>query len=276
MEFRQLACFQEVARQRHFTQAAKLLGISQPAASDQIKRLEEEIGARLLDRSGKRVALTQAGEIMLLHIHRVFDELERARAEVGEAESLGRGHVALGTTQTITSIMLPEILGRFRSRFQETTLSVSALGNSELFRQISSGELDLAIVSLIRNDREIETEELFVEEIVLLIRQDHWLASRDTVSPGDLRDVPMVLTHRGFALRQYLEDACQQFGFTPTAAVEIGQTEMTVGMVLAGFGPAVLPRVAVDADRHPGIEVRRFVNPRLCRRVGIIYRKGRY
>src|SRR5438445_13894029 len=190
MELQQLRYFVAVAETRKFTTAARDLHVAQPSVSKQIRKLETELGAVLLERGRAGVALTDAGAILLPWARRVLADLDGARSEVAGLATLERGRLSVGATPSLSTVLLPRVPAAFHSEHPGVTLTVVEAGSRDLVDHLASGDLDLALVILpVPREALFETTPLLKEELVLAVAKRHPLAKRRTARVSDLRGV---------------------------------------------------------------------------------------
>lgn len=275
MELQQLRYFVAVADTGKFTAAARDLHVAQPSISKQVRKLEDELGAALLERRRTGVALTDAGAILLPWAKRMLADLDGARSEVAGLATLERGRLSVGATPSLSTVLLPRVLAAFHAEHPGITLSVVEAGSRDLVDRLAAGELDLALVILpVRREELFETTPLIREELVLAVAKGHPLARRKTVRVGDLRGVPLVMFRDGYDLRSATITACERAGFHPTFAVEGAEMDGVLRMAAAGVGVAVVPRMVVERG-GPLVAVR-LVQPTLSRSVGVAFRRDRH
>ena len=275
MELQQLRYFVAVADTGKFTAAARDLHVAQPSISKQVRKLEDELGAALLERRRTGVALTDAGAILLPWAKRMLADLDGARSEVAGLATLERGRLSVGATPSLSTVLLPRVLAAFHAEHPGITLSVVEAGSRDLVDRLAAGELDLALVILpVRREELFETTPLIREELVLAVAKSHPLARRKTVRVGDLRGVPLVMFRDGYDLRSATITACERAGFHPTFAVEGAEMDGVLRMAAAGVGVAVVPRMVVERG-GPLVGVR-LVQPTLSRSVGVAFRRDRH
>jgi DNA-binding transcriptional LysR family regulator len=275
MELQQLRYFVAVADTGKFTTAARDLHVAQPSISKQVRKLEDELGAVLLERRRTGVMLTDAGAILLPWAKRVLADLDGARSEVAGLATLERGRLSVGATPSVSTVLLPRVLAAFHSEHPGITLSVIEAGSRDLVDRLAAGELDLALVILpVPHEELFETTPLIREELVLAVAKKHPLARRKTVRVGDLRGVPLVMFRDGYDLRSATITACEQAGFHPTFAVEGAEMDGVLRMAAAGVGVAVVPMMVVERG-GPLVAVR-LSQPTLSRSVGVAFRRDRH
>jgi len=275
MELQQLRYFIAVADSGKFTAAARDLHVAQPSISKQLRKLEDELGAALLERRRTGVVLTDAGAILLPWAKRMLADLDGARSEVAGLATLEGGRLSVGATPSLSTVLLPRVLAAFHAEHPGITLSVVEAGSRDLVDRLAAGDLDLALVILpVPREELFETAPLIREELVLAVAKDHPLARRKTVKVADLRGVPLVMFREGYDLRSATITACEQAGFHPTFAVEGAEMDGVLRMAAAGVGVAVVPRMVVERG-GPLVAVR-LAQPTLSRSVGVAFRRDRH
>lgn len=244
MELRQIRYFAAVARRRHFTAAAEAIGVAQPALSQQIRLLERELGVLLLDRTGRRVRLTPAGEAFLARAERVLAEVSSAQAEMAEFAGALRGRVVVGTLPSLAEHQLPRLVAAFHTRYPGLELVLREERTANLLALLGNGEVELALLHQPTATAEaaLTLEPLFTEELVAVVAPGHPLAAHDTLPVAALRDEPFILTKSGSVIRDTILAACAVAGFAPRVAFESGGAATVRALAAAGLGVAILPR----------------------------------
>src|SRR5688500_12072694 len=273
MQVQQLAYFAAVARTRHFTHAADLVGVSQPTLSKQIRVLENSLGSPLFVRTRGQIELTSAGEALLPHAQRILRDLESAQRSVDEVTGLRRGRVRLGATPTLCDWLVPDLLTRFHELHPDIELEVQEAGSRVLTGELGQGRLDLALLIVpLRSDGAetgaIDTTSLMRERLVLASPADADLP--EVIDVAALRDLPLVMFREGYDLREVTLGACRAAGFEPHLAVEGGEMSAALRFVEAGLGHAVVPEMVVGS--RPGLRSTRLEKPSLRREIALAYR----
>lgn len=273
MELRQVRYFVEAARLGHFTRAAGRLRVAQPSLSQQIRGLEEDLGVALFDRSGRKVALTAAGEAFLVRAERMLAEAESAKAEAREFSGLFRGRVVIGALQSLVAVRLPAVLATFNGLHPGIEVALREETTTRMLGMLAERELELAFghTTGLRVPPRIAAEPLFDEDLVLVLSAGHRLAGRREVSLGELRDEPFVCYKEGSGIRAALLEACRSEGFEPRIAFECGTLR---GLAAAGLGVAVVSRLVAE-EAGPPVAVAE-IKPSLVRTVAVFRAEGRY
>jgi DNA-binding transcriptional LysR family regulator len=271
MELRQLRYVEAVAANRHFTRAAASIGVAQPALSHQIKRLEQELGIELFERSRGGVRLTAAGEAFLPRIRRALAELDAGREEVAAFTGLEAGRVRLGAMQALAGLDLPRAIASFHRAHPGVEVTLAEESTERMQQLVSEGLLDLAIVALdVGYPDSLSARAIVSEPVLLALRQDHPLAGSGSVSFGQLRQEPFVFFRAGTGLRTTTERLARIAGFAPLMAFETSNLDRLLDLVAQGLGVSLIP--ASTASRaDPAICAIPF-SPPVNRTVGVVWR----
>lgn len=248
MELRHLEYFVAVAEERSFTRAAARLHVVQSGVSAAIKVLERELGAALLDRTSKRVALTDAGAALLPQAQAVLDAAQSAKDAVGEVRGGLRGSVRVGTLASMALLDMPGLLGHFHRSHPAVTLqlNVSPRGTAGLLDGLLGGTLDLALVSVPgRPPTGLQVRQLLWRRLDLIVPAGHRFAARPTVRIEDLADEPFVDFPIGYGNRAVVDRAFAAAGVDRHVAVEVTDLSSGADFVREGLGVAILPLFAV-------------------------------
>jgi DNA-binding transcriptional LysR family regulator len=272
-QLHQLEYFVAVAEDRHFTRAAERLHVAQPSVSAQIRQLERILCTRLFHRGTGRVSLTDAGELLLPRARQTLADVRDLVEGVSELDGLRRGQVAIGATPSLSTTLLPAVLGRFHRRYPGVSLAVTEQGSPRLVDGLASGELDVALAILPLHHPLLVSVPLAVEELVVVTSTDHRLASRRRIDIADLRQVPLVMFRDGYDLKAVTLRVCRHAGFEPVIALEGGEMEGVLALVGAGLGAAIVPSIVAFA--HPDLHRLRIRSPSLRREIGLVRRGDR-
>ena len=252
MELRQLNTFRAVARSLNFTRAAEALDYAQSSVTAQVQALEEDLGVVLFERLGRRVALTEAGERLLLYAERLLRLADEARATVPGGDE-PRGTLAIGASESLCAYRLPPVLGQFRGRFPGVQLIFHPGTCVELRRALNDGLLDLCL--LLEGPCEygnLVVEPLLCEPMLIVAAPDHRVALLPRVSPADLAGEQVIATETGCSYRVMFEQTLAEARVHPTTTIEFGSIEAIKQCVMAGMGVTILPQVAVASEVAQG------------------------
>ncbi|WP_433337445.1 LysR family transcriptional regulator [Spirillospora sp. CA-294931] len=249
MELQQMRYVVAVAETSNFTRAAEQCRVVQSALSHQIARLERELGAKLFERTSRRVRLTPAGEAFLPAARQALDAAERARAEVAAAAGEIRGRLAIGAIPTVGAIDLPTALKEFHLRHRKVHISLRSGASEELVERVRQGTLDVAFLGLPLGQRPkgVRGTELAHGELVAVVAPGHPLAGMDRVDLRRLADEPFVDFPAGSAGRIQSDDAFAAAGVRREVAFEVSAPDFMAHLIRQGLGIGMLPAAFVPA-----------------------------
>jgi LysR family hydrogen peroxide-inducible transcriptional activator len=274
MEVHQLRYFCAVARHGTFTRASEVEHVAQPSLSQQILKLEAELGARLFDRLPRSAKLTVFGKTFLPKAERILRELEQAKSELLEMAGNEKGDVTVGIIPTIAAYLLPKLLKGFAGRHPLITLKIVEDITPVLLQRLHDGTIDMAVVALPVAGGELADEELFEEKFYAVLPEKHRRASRASISLAELNREPFLLLKEGHCFRDSLIAACNQSRMTPSVVFESGQFATIMAMVSAGMGVSAVPAMAVQAQ--PGCKFIPISGKHSTRKVGIVTSRHHY
>lgn len=270
MELHQLRYFVAVSQEGSFTAAAARLYLSQPSLSVQIRKLEQDVGARLFERTGRHTVLTAAGSALLEHAQVALDQVERGRERVAEVSGLREGEVRVGVLPSVGARMLPEVMAEFRRAHPRVGVRIVEHDVSREFEQlVRSGELDLAMTRMPLTLSGLYADVLVREPVLLLVPAEHRLAGRAEAELTELAGEEFVGMRAGYGLRDLADQLLAEAGVRPRVVLETGQLAIVHGMVAAGMGIALLPRLAAgDGPTVP------LADGSAVRELGVVSRAG--
>ena len=276
MELRQLRYFNAVATHGSFTRAALELNLAQSAVSQQVRRLERELGVELLDRTTRRVELTQAGEIALTRSTRVLSEVEALTSELDELSGLLRGTLVVGGVLAAGGIDLPALLLEFRQLHPQVEVQLREGTAADMVERLHRDEIDAAIAMVDPADApdDLSVERVGEERLVLAMSPADELGTRKRVRFADLHGRPFVSFRVGSAVRGVVDQAFAEAGIEPRIAFETNDLSMMRAVVARGLGVAVVPET-VAAWGGPGLEWKPLTPP-LRRAVSLVWRRARH
>jgi LysR family hydrogen peroxide-inducible transcriptional activator len=276
MELRQLEILASVAESGSLTAAAKLCNLSQPAISQQIQALEEEIGEPLLIRRARGVELTAAGRTVLEHTTRLLAERDKLRDAFADRRELRHGRVAFGIIPTIAPYLLPQWLGPFRERHPGISIAISESRTQELIGQLVEGRIEFAILSDVpEHDRQmwsLKVKELFREPLLLAAPAKHPLALRKAPpTPADLNATELIHLKGGHCLSDRTLRLCKIR--EPDPGLQCDQLGTALSMVASGLGVTVVPKLATRNRALDGVVVRPFAGKGMHRVIALMKRR---
>ncbi len=252
MTLHQLRVFSTVARERSYSEAARLLFISQPSVSYQVKQLEQELKAALFEQSGRRIQLTQAGEILYGYARQILALLDDAAGSIQELKGLERGSLRVGASSTAGTYVLPQILGAFKHRHPRLDLALDIANWQAIRERLLQRQIDLAVVGEPSRQPELEVEPFLRNELVVIAPPEHHLVGVVSIPLTVLMDEPFIIREPGSGTRLTLERLTANAGITPRIAMELGSNGAIKQAVSAGMGLAVLSREAIQLEVQAG------------------------
>jgi DNA-binding transcriptional LysR family regulator len=255
MDTRQLAAFCAVVERKSFSEAAERLGVTQPAVSQQIRSLEERLGQQLLDRSGRRVEPTEAGNRLYRSAQRML-ALERQLVDevAGGSEGPMRGQLALGASTGPGGTVVPELLCEFSEVNPHITVDLTISDTQTIVEQVARRELELGVVGATPRNRAVAYEPFFRDEVILVCPADHRFAGK-TIALDDLRDEGLIAMQEGAGVRQVIDDELRGAGTRLAdlgVRLELGLQESVKSAVEAGHGVTFISRTAVGRELGSG------------------------
>ncbi|MDA0808006.1 MAG: LysR family transcriptional regulator [Planctomycetota bacterium] len=274
MELDQLRYFLRVAERGNFTRAAEDLALSQPALSRSIQKLEEELGQPVFERKTRSVSLTEAGVLLQSRAQQVLTILDDTKAEITDDGQSGR--VRVGAIPTIAPYFLPDVLRQFATEFPKATLIVQEDTTEELLKSCTQGEIDLAILALPVPAKYLEFEELFEEELLLVLPVDHPLVSKPKIRLTDVEPFPFVLLGEAHCLSDNIVSFCRQRSFQPVAVERTSQLAMVQELVSLSHGVSMIPAMARKLDQSDRRVYRSIDGRKPTRKIAVVWNPYRF
>ena len=273
MELRQLKYFQLVSQLGSVTRAAEQCHVAQPAISIAIKKLEEEFGIQLFDRSQKRFSLTFEGDIYLQRVDKILTLVEDSVIEMNDYRTLQKGVIRIGIPPMLGAFLLPYIFNKFQQVYSNWTLDAVEGGTLAIQNQLERGDLDVGVIILSAMSVNLETLPITTGELSVCLPQGHPLEIFPSISMGQLRDQPFILLHEDTYSRQLVIDECEKYQYLPRIVFSSSQIETILGLVEQGAGITFLLNTIVR--KHANIISRPLAEP-LCVNIGLAWNKDRY
>jgi len=267
--------FVTVVEQQSFRRAAATLNLSQPALSRRIQKLEADIGAPLLERTTRRVALTAMGREMLPLVRRMLDEFDSSLFAMRQLGQRQAGRVAIACLPTAAFYFLPRVIARFNEQYPNVRFSILDLSANDGLRSVAHGEVEFGINLLGSAEPELSFDPLIEDPFVLACRRDHPLAAREAVDWADIEPYHLVTVSRASGNRTLLEAALMRARVHLRWFYEVTHLSTSLGLVEAGLGISVLPQLATPQGEHPIIVTRPIGSPQVSRTIGVVRRRGR-
>jgi len=275
LDSRQLRAFASLARTGSFTQTARELHITQSGISHSMKALEREIGCRLLDRLGKKVVLTQAGEQLLHHSRKILQEMKTARETLGHLGKWGRGRLRLGASTTACQHIIPPVLREFKESFPEHAITLEPGDTPELVDALLHQRIDLAL-SLGSNEPQLESHPLFTDELHFIVAALHPWAQAGRVERSEIPRQNYILYSKRSITFRLIEDYFRREQMVLNTVLEVGSMEATKELVKLGIGVSILaPWIARKEIEEGSLVALPLGRRKLQRQWGILHWRGK-
>ncbi len=278
LDSRQLRAFSILARTGSFTETAKELHLSQSAISHAMKALEQEIGCRLLDRLGKSVALTQAGEQLLMHSQKILLEMEAARTQLGRLGKWGSSRLRIGTSTTACQHVLPGVLREFKESFPQCAISIEVGDTPEMIEALRAHRVDLAVNLEPRREEQLEFRPLFTDELRFIVSPLHPWAKDGRVPRDEIpRQNYIVYGKKSYSYTfRMIEEYFREEGIVMHSLLDLGNMEAIKELVKLGLGVSILaPWTAQKELRDRSLVALPLGRRKLRRRWGVLHWRGR-
>src|SRR6201996_7224827 len=273
MEFHQLRYVCAIAETGSFSRAAERCKIAQPSLSQQVLKLEEDLGTRLFDRLGRSIRITEAGRAFLPHARSILERMEIARSSVAHKNADVRGSVAVGAIPTIAPYLMPRYTAAFAKKYPDAKLRIVEETTPILVESLRDLSIDFAILALPLRHKDLECHPICSEPLFAVLPKNHPHAKTKSLTLKDLRGESFVMLRDGHCFRDLSIAACTHARITPNIAFESGQFSSLFGMVAAGVGISLVPEMAVDRDA--GCRYVRLRDTRATRTVVAAVLRGR-
>jgi LysR family transcriptional regulator, hydrogen peroxide-inducible genes activator len=273
MEFHQLKYVCAIAETGSFSRAAERCQIAQPSLSQQVLKLEEDLGAKLFDRLGRSIRITEAGRAFLPHARSILEQMEAARSSVADKKTDVRGSVAVGVIPTIAPYLLPGYTAAFARRYVDAKLRIVEETTPMLVEALRDLSVDLAVLALPLRHKDLESFPIRTEPLFAALPKDHPHANAESLALKSLRGEPFVMLRDGHCFRDLSIATCTHARITPNIAFESDQFSSVLGMVSAGVGISIVPEMAID--RNAGCRYVRLSDARATRTIVIAVLRGR-
>ena len=276
LDSRQLRAFRVLARTGSFTQTARELHLTQSGISHSMKALETETGCRLLDRLGKKVVLTQAGEQLLQHAEKILSEMEAARESLKQLGKWGRGRLRLGASTTACQHLIPPVLREFKESFPEHTITLEPGDTPQLVGSLLKQRIDLALTLEAEKEPQLEFHPLFSDELHFIVSARHPWAQAGRVEREEIPRQSYILYSKHSVTFRLIEDYFRREEMVLNSILEVGSMEATKELVKLGLGISVLaPWVAQKEIEEGSLVALPLGRKKLARRWGILHWRGK-
>ncbi|MGH9555836.1 MAG: LysR family transcriptional regulator [Terriglobales bacterium] len=275
MDFDQLETFLEVARHTSFSRAAEKRFRTQPAISSQIRALEEEVGARLFDRSGGKVSLTAAGKAFLKYAEETLAARRAIEASLAEMERVPRGEIIVGANEGTCLHILPEVFAEFKKQYAGVAVSIHRSERARILESVIDNSVDFGVVSLPVSDPRLEVVTVHRDELVLIAPPGHPLAKLPAATVAEVVKFPLLLPKAG-RTRDALEDLFYERRLKANVSMELDSSELLKRFVAADVGVGFIARSNVVEDVRAGVLAAiPLADTHIRRDLALVYRKDK-
>jgi LysR family hydrogen peroxide-inducible transcriptional activator len=267
MQIHQLRYVVAAARAGSFSRAAEQCHVSQPSLSQQVLKLEDELGERLFDRLRRETKLTPHGEAFLRRAVRILEEVDSAKREATDAQNLLRGTISVGVLPTIAPYLLPRAMTEFTRKYPGVEIIAHEDTTGRLLKMTLAYEIDFALASRPIGDERLEVRDLHTEELLLALPPGHPLTRKRVVNIADLKNEHLIVMKEGHCLSDQVLSFCDRGGLRPQISFRGAQLETIQALVCAGLGISLIPAMAVQSNRGDLPEYRSLQSPRPERKI---------
>ena len=279
IDIRRLEIFCRVVEQQSFTKAAEATLLAQPTVSEHIRLLEESLGEKLLDRLGRQVLPTPAGDILYRYARRILRLRDEAVQALADYRGKLSGHLTIGASTIPGAYLLPQLIRQFKEHHPEIRLTLRIAGSGRIRQDLAQGELELAIIGDQGKHPDLTTREIFSDELILAALPGHPLTRQESVIPADLCRHPFLMREEGSGTRDVMSRALGEAGFDAArldVVAEMGSSDAIRQGIKAGLGLSILSNLAVEEDLKNGALARiPLAGVRMTRPFYLIQRKSR-
>ncbi|AUT49638.1 LysR family transcriptional regulator [Achromobacter sp. AONIH1] len=274
-DLQELQAFVAVAERASFRAAAEDLHLSQPALSRRVDKLEAQLGAKLLERTTRRVSLTNIGRVFLERARTAIDELESAVLSIGDLATQREGLITVACVPSVAYYFLPTIIHEYSLRFPRIRVRIIDETANTVLNSVVSGRADFGISFFGTQEPDVDFKAVLREDFVLAVRNDHPLSRRRSITWDELAGERYMTVAKESGNRLLIDDALAKSGKRTVSAYEVSHVMTLLGLVEAGLGVAAVPRLAMPLKGHSTLASVLLEQPRVTRSLGLISRRGR-
>jgi len=275
MDFDQLETFLEVARLSSFSRAAEKRFRTQPAISSQIRSLEEEVGAKLLDRSGGKVSITASGKLFLKFAEDMLEARKMMLTAVAETERVPKGEIVVGANEGTCLHILPEVFAEFKKQYPDVNISITRSDYGKILESVIDNSVDFGVVSLPVNDPRLTVVLIHRDELVIIVPPKHPLSKLKSATIAEAANFPLVVPKGGHT-RDALENLFYERKLKPRYTMELDSSELLKRFVAADAGVGFIARSNVLEDIRANALVAIPISDAVIRRdLALVFRKDK-
>jgi len=252
LNLRQLEAFYLVIKRKSFTRAAEELNVTQPAVTIQVKSLEKLLNIKLIQHIGKRVQMTEAGELLYQYAEKIFDLVSDANEKMGDFKKLMRGTLQIGTTKNYARYIMPSLLSEFQRRFPRIKVILDEGNSEDMAKSVLEKKNELALISQLNLDRKIKSIFFSTVEFVLVASPEHRFSQRKSISLRELNGEPVILREKGSGSRTAILRKFQEYGIWPSVIIEASSLDFIVGYVKQNKGVSFMFKPDIKEELEKG------------------------
>ena len=276
MNLNQLETLITISKTMSFRKAGEVLNLTQPAVSAQIKSLEDEFGAVLVDRN-QPVTLTDAGLLFLEQAEKILAIVDELKLKLSDMNATPQGHIRIGTTTSIAIQILPRVLSYFKNQYPLIQTTIHSMPSSQIMTSVENGAVDIGIAYLFEKTPSLVTSVLYYDTFVLAVSPDHPLAGNKFLPLSALQNEPLIMLSPETAGRRFVDAVFEKHGIVPRTVMELSSSEEVKRMVELNMGAAVISKMTISGELRRGtlreIQVAELDS---AHPVGVITKTGRY
>ncbi len=253
LNLRQLEGFYLVVKRKNFTRAAEELNVTQPAVTNQVKFLEKSLNLKLIQRVGKRIQLTEAGDLVYQYAQKIFDLVSDADEKIKDFKKLMRGTLQIGTTKHYARYIMPYLLSEFQRKYPRVRVILDEGNSEDMARSVLEMKNELALISEISLDRKIKSTFFAAAEFVLVASSEHRFSKRKSISVKELNDEPLILREKGSGLRAAILRKFHEYGIWPSTIIEASSLDFIKEYVKQNKGVSFTIEPDIQEELEKGI-----------------------
>jgi LysR family transcriptional regulator, low CO2-responsive transcriptional regulator len=275
MDFDQLETFLEVARHASFSRAAEKRFRTQPAISSQIRAIEEEVGAKLFDRSGGKVSLTAAGKAFRRYVEETLDARKAMMVSLAEMERVPRGEIIVGANEGTCLHILPYVFAEFKAQYPDVSVNIKRADYAGILESVIDNSVDFGVVSLPVADTRLTVVLIHRDELVIIAPPSHPLGKLKSAPIAEAAKYPLVVPKAGHT-RDALEELFQERRLKPNFTMELDSSELLKRFVAAGVGVGFIARSAIEEDvRAKALSAISMADAQIRRDLALVFRRDK-
>jgi DNA-binding transcriptional LysR family regulator len=277
MDLNQLRVFYHAAKLKSFSLAAEALFVTRPLISIRIKQLEDAYGLKLFERTGKRVELTNTGEVLLSYADKIFNLIKEAENHMEDMKGITFGTLKICTGLTVGTYYLSPLINAFRKKYPKVEIQMKVKNKKGVLEDILSFTDDLGFLGNMEPNENVVVTQLWEDELTLIVSRSHDLAKIGAISPSRLNDQTFIMREKGSGTRELIEEKLSANNISVKTALELGSDEAIKRAVEVGIGVSIVPREVVRNELRRGlVRAVRFLNEPIVMQYCMIHHRNKY